>query len=289
MRRACIDIGSNTTRLLVAECGPHGLLEVDQQRAFTRIGRDVRSHGRITVAKLVEVVAVVAQQIAHARAIGAASVHAVATAAVRRAANAEELVAAIHDRCGLWVEVLSGEQEARLAFRGAVGTLERPTEATLAVIDVGGGSCEVAVGRASDGVRWWRSLELGSGEVADRCLSGDPPRAGEFEAARVLIGEAVEDLQVPAVQEAVAVGGSATSLRRLAGPMLDQRSLMRALTLLANVPGPELARRFALDRERIRLLPAGLLILQAISRRVTVPLHVGRGGMREGVLLEVAR
>ncbi len=288
MRLACIDIGSNTTRLLVAECRPEGLLEVHQQRAFTRLGRDLQAHGRITGAKLSEVVQVVAEQLDYAGSIGAESVEAVATAAIRRAVNGRELLAAIRARCELRVRVLSGEQEARLAFRGAAGTLDVPSQATLAVVDVGGGSCEVAVGCAPDQVRWWRSLDLGSGEVADRCLSGDPPEARELAAARALIGEAVEELQVPAVQQAVAVGGSATSLRRLTGPTLDQRSLMRALALLGNVPAPELARRFALDRERVRLLPAGLLILQAISSRLGVPLRVARGGLREGVLLEAS-
>jgi exopolyphosphatase/guanosine-5'-triphosphate,3'-diphosphate pyrophosphatase len=91
---------------------------------------------------------------------------------------------------------------------------------------------------------------------------------------------------VPHPAEAVAVGGSAASLCRLAGPFLDGEALKRALDLLARTRAADVARRFGLDRERVRLLPAGLLILEGVAGRFGVPLSVARGGIREGVLLE---
>jgi exopolyphosphatase/guanosine-5'-triphosphate,3'-diphosphate pyrophosphatase len=84
------------------------------------------------------------------------------------------------------------------------------------------------------------------------------------------------------------VGGSATSLRRLSGPLLDGEAFAHSLKLLCSARAVDIARRFALDIERVRLLPAGLLILQAASERFGATLQVGRGGLREGILLEEA-
>ena len=86
----------------------------------------------------------------------------VGTAAIRAASNREELCAAVHSACGIHVEVLTGEQEAQLAFTGALATLASPPAGTIGVIDVGGGSCELVTGTVADGVTWWRSVPIGS-------------------------------------------------------------------------------------------------------------------------------
>ena len=97
-------------------------------------------------------------------------------------------------------------------------------------------------------------------------------------------------IDVPQPDCAVAVGGSAASLRRLVGAVLEPDALERALArAVAASTAAEVARRFALDPERVRLLPAGMLILDAASQRLGRPLQIGRGGLREGVLLELAR
>ena len=287
MRSACIDIGSNTTRLLVAECDGERLLEIYQERAFTRIGRGVVDQGTIAPDKISEVVEVVARQLETAGKIGAREVYGVATAAIRRATNGAELLDEIRAACGLVIEVLSGEEEARLAFLGVAGTLGHDPLGSLGVVDVGGGSSELVVGTAPDTIGWSTSFGVGSGDVADRYLRSDPPLAQELAAARAHVAEAVEGIDAPRPAEAVA--GSAASLRRLAGPMLDRDSFARALALLGSEPASEVSRRFALDIERVRLLPAGLLILEAASELFGSPLQIGRGGVREGVLLEAGR
>jgi exopolyphosphatase/guanosine-5'-triphosphate,3'-diphosphate pyrophosphatase len=288
VRRACIDIGSNTTRLLVAERAAGSLLEVHQERSFTRIGRELSAHGAISPAKIEEVVRVVSEQLEYARELGAQEVRAVATAAIRRAANGSELTEAIGRACGLPVQVLSGEEEARLAFLGVAGTLDHVPMGCLGVVDVGGGSSELVIGNAPNRVSWSTSFVLGSGDLADSCLRSDPPAQHELAEARQRIARVLSGVQVPRPAEAVAVGGSATSLRRLAGPLLDREAFRRTLTLLGSERATDIARRFALDRERVRLLPAGLLILQAASELFGTALQIGRGGVREGVLLEGA-
>ena len=289
MRRACIDIGSNTTRLLVAECDHERLLEIYQERAFTRLGRGVVEHGEIPPAKISEVVEIVVEQLQTARQIGAKEVYGVATAAIRRASNGAALLEAIRGACDLAIEVLSGEEEARLAFLGVAATLGHDPSGSLGVVDVGGGSSELVVGTAPDKVGWSTSFGVGSGDLADRYLHSDPPGAHELAAARAHVADALDGIDAPRPTEAVAVGGSAASLRRLAGPLLDGDSFARAFNLLAAEPASEISRRFALDIERVRLLPAALVILQAASGLFASPLQIGRGGVREGVLLEAGR
>jgi exopolyphosphatase/guanosine-5'-triphosphate,3'-diphosphate pyrophosphatase len=286
VRRACIDIGSNTTRLLVAECEMEHLHEIHQDRAFTRIGRAIAGGGPIDETKMAEVVAVVCAQLERARELGSSEVWGVATAAIRRADNGCELVRAIESACGLKVKILSGEEEARLAFVGAAGTLGHQPRGALGVVDVGGGSSELVVGTAPDDVAWWFSFGVGSGDLADEFLRSDPPLMAEFAAARACVAAGLEGVDPPAPLEAVAVGGSATSLRRLAGSLLDKAAFERSLRALAAERATEVARRFAIDLERVRLLPAGLLILEAVSELFGTALQVGCGGIREGVLLE---
>jgi exopolyphosphatase/guanosine-5'-triphosphate,3'-diphosphate pyrophosphatase len=288
VRRACIDIGSNTTRLLVAECESQRLFEVHQERAFTRIGKGLLADLIIAPEKITEVVDVVASQVAHARELGSQEILGVATAAIRRAANGAALVAAIKEACGLEIRILGAQEEGRLAFVGASRTLGHAPAGTLGVVDVGGGSSELVVGTAPDQVSWCVSFGVGSGDLADDYLRSDPPSETELRLARARVDKALEGIEAPRPGEAVAVGGSATSLRRLAGPLLDAEAFKRTLALLCAEATADVARRFALDRERIRLLPAGLLILQAASELFGAALQIGHGGIREGVLLEAS-
>jgi exopolyphosphatase/guanosine-5'-triphosphate,3'-diphosphate pyrophosphatase len=288
VRRACIDIGSNTTRLLVADCVGGRLVEVHQEREFTHVRRGLTSGEEIGADKIAEVVRVVSSQLETARALGATQILGVATAAVRQAVNRDALVSAVHGSCGLEVQILSAKEEARLAFGGAARTLGYVPDGPLGVVDVGGGSSELVVGTAPDQVAWSVSFEVGSGQLADDCLQTDPPSAGELARARARVATAFDGVHPPRATRAVAVGGSAASLRRIAGPVLDTDAFARSLAVLAAESSAEVARRFELDAERVRLLPAGLLILQAASDLFGAPLEVGQGGLREGVLLEGA-
>jgi exopolyphosphatase/guanosine-5'-triphosphate,3'-diphosphate pyrophosphatase len=286
VRRACIDIGSNTTRLLVADCDGERLVEVHQARAFTHMRRALTFGEEIAPEKIAEVVAVVAGQLQAARDLAAADICVVATAAVRRARNRDALVSAVHAACGLEVAVLSAEEEARLAFSGAAHTLAHAPSGPLGVVDVGGGSSELVVGMAPDRMTWFASFDLGSGQLADECLRSDPPSAGEIERARARAHEVLDTAQPPRAARVVAVGGSATSLRRIAGPVLDSAAITRVLGLLTAGRAADVARRFALDADRVRLLPAGLLVLEAAAERFGAPLEIAQGGLREGILFE---
>jgi exopolyphosphatase/guanosine-5'-triphosphate,3'-diphosphate pyrophosphatase len=279
---ACIDIGSNTTRLLVAEAGDGRLREVLQQRAFTRLG----GKGGIGAEKIARCCEAVSTQMRVAAECGVERVRVIGTAAIRSAPNREELLAAIEEAAGVRVEVLSGEDEARFAFLGATHMLGHLPLGDVGVVDVGGGSTEIVVGTLSDGVKWAESFRVGSAYLADHYLRSDPPALGELEHLRRHVQGVFEGLDVPRPRVAYAVGGSATSLRRLVGASLDHEALQRGVRLLAELPIAEVARRFELHPERVRLLPAGMLLLDAASDVLGgVPLSVANGGLREGVLL----
>jgi exopolyphosphatase/guanosine-5'-triphosphate,3'-diphosphate pyrophosphatase len=284
---AAIDIGSNTTRVLVAEPADGQLRRVMDQRAYTRLGKAAKRNGAIDPEKVAEVADVVATQVRLAHELGAEAIRIVATAAIREATNCQEVAEEIAAACGVPVEVLSEEEEGRLAFIGAMRTLGTPVEGDVAVVDVGGGSTEIVVGTLTEGVRKVRSFRIGSGALADDFLSSDPPSAAEIRAMREHIGDFFEGVEFDQPQQAVAVGGSATSLRGLVGGVLEYETLERAVRVLTGDPIAVVAKRFELDPRRVSLLPAGVLLLEKVSDMLGCPLQVGKGGLRDGVILDV--
>jgi exopolyphosphatase/guanosine-5'-triphosphate,3'-diphosphate pyrophosphatase len=284
---AAIDIGSNTTRVLVAEPQEGQLRKVMEQRAYTRIGASSKRNGAIDRDKASEVAGVVATQVRLARELGAEAIRTVATAAIRDATNRDEVVAEIERTAGVLVEVLSEHDEGRLAFIGATKTLGYPVEGEVGVVDVGGGSSEIALGTIADGVRDVLSFKIGSGQLADEFLSNDPPSASELRAVREHIADFFAGVQVEHPVQAVAVGGSATSLRSLVGTVLEYETLERAIRVLTGDPIADVAKRFELDPRRVRILPTGVLLLEKLSELLGQPLLIGKGGLREGIILEL--
>ncbi len=283
---AAIDIGSNTTRLLVAEPIDGQLKKVMEQRAYTRINKAIRDSGAIPAEKASEVGEVVATQVRLARELGAETIRAVATAAVREASNGAVVAQQIGDAAGVPVEILSEEEEGRLSFLGATKTLGHPVEGRVGVVDVGGGSTEVILGTVPGGVQEVRSWRVGSGVLADELITSDPPSAAEIRKVRDRIDDLFAGVEIDHPAQAVAVGGSATSLRRLVGAVLEYETLERGVRVLCGDPAADVARRFELDPERVRILATGVLLLEKLSDLLGQPLQIGKGGLREGVVLD---
>jgi exopolyphosphatase/guanosine-5'-triphosphate,3'-diphosphate pyrophosphatase len=284
---AAIDIGSNTTRLLVAEPVDGRLKTVMEQRAYTRINKAIRDSGEIPPEKAAEVGEVVATQVRLARELGAETIRAVATAAVREASNGKGVAEGIAKESGVPVDVLSGEDEGRLSFIGATKTLGHPADGLVGVVDVGGGSTEVILGTVPGGVREVRSWRVGSGVLADELIASDPPSAAEIRKVRDRIDDIFAEVEVEQPAQAVAVGGSATSLRRLVGAVLEYETLERGIRVLCGDPAADVARRFELDPQRVRILATGVLLLEKLSELLGRPLQIGKGGLREGVILDL--
>jgi exopolyphosphatase/guanosine-5'-triphosphate,3'-diphosphate pyrophosphatase len=284
---AAVDIGSNTTRVLVAEPQDGQLRKVMEQRAYTRFEKDSKRKGKITDEKITELAEVVSTQVRLAEELGAEAIRIVATAAVRESKNAEQAAKRIGDAAGLEVDVLSEEEEGRLAFIGATKTLGHPVEGDIGVVDVGGGSSEIILGTVAGGVSEVRSFKIGSGAVAEEFLTNDPPSAAEIRSLRDYIDDFFEGIEIDHPAQAVAVGGSATSLRTLVGAVLEYETLERAVRVLTGDPIAEVAKKFELDPRRVKILPAGVLILEKLSELLGQGLQIGKGGLREGIILDL--
>jgi exopolyphosphatase/guanosine-5'-triphosphate,3'-diphosphate pyrophosphatase len=280
-----IDIGSNTTRLLVAEPEEGQLRKVMEQRAYTRIGKDASKDGKITAEKVAEVAEVVTRQVRLAEEMGAEVIKAVATAAIREAQNRDKVVREIEEAARVKIDVLDEEEEGRFAFIGATKSLGHPVDGTIAVVDVGGGSSEVIYGSVPEGVTEVRSFKIGSGSLTEDHLESDPPSAAEIRELRDHISDFFDGVELEHPDQAVAVGGSATSLRTLVGAVLEYETLERAVRVLSSDEIFEVAKRFELDSRRVKLLPAGVLLLERFSQLLGRPLQIGKGGLREGIIL----
>lgn len=278
-----IDVGSNTVRLLVVG-GGRQLLTV---REAIGLGAVVEQSGTIPQDKLAETADVVAGFAELARREGAEHLDVLITSPGRQAANGHDLLDAVAVAARAPVRVLTAAEEGRLAFIGALAGTSGLIRRRVAVVDVGGGSAQVAVGTRTGGPTWIRSLDIGSLRLSRRCLPDDPPGKDALVAA----GEEVERLLVgfdpPEPQAALAVGGTARTLRRLVGGRLDAGALEGALELLATTSQRQLIERHDLPPHRARTIAAGAVIFSALQARLRTPLKVSRTGLREGALAEL--
>ncbi len=285
MRVAVVDVGSNTIRLLVGVRDGDRIAEIVRGKRVVGLGADVERSGAISAPKLAETVECVAGFVEDARGAGAELIDVVVASPGRQARNAPQLMHLLSRATEIEARVLSREDEARLAFEGALAGIT--PRGAVAVCDVGGGSAQVAIGTVEHGPAWLRSVDLGSLRLSARIPHGDPPGRKELAALRSEARAAVSALTPPLPGGAVAVGGTARSLRKLVGPSLGAGELDEAFDLLRRTPAAELAGRYDIDLWRARALTAGTAIVAALQSLLGVSLEVGRGGLREGVVLEL--
>jgi exopolyphosphatase / guanosine-5'-triphosphate,3'-diphosphate pyrophosphatase len=279
-----VDVGSNTVRLLVTRRGRPILSE----REMLRLGADVERDGRIGDDKLARTASVVGRYAEAARAAGVDRLEVLITSPGRQAANGERLAEAIETAARCPVRILSATEEARLGFVGAVRAAGPPGRRLVAVVDVGGGSAQVAVGTRRDGPQWIRSIDIGSQRLTSRVLREDPPGKESLESARAEVERQLDGFEPPQPRTAYAIGGSARAVKRIVGGSLGRDDLSMALSLLAATPAAELVRLFEIDDERTRTVAAGAVILAALQERLHTPLRVVRGGLRDGALIDLA-
>jgi exopolyphosphatase / guanosine-5'-triphosphate,3'-diphosphate pyrophosphatase len=129
------------------------------------------------------------------------------------------------------------------------------------------------------------SFKIGSGSLAEDHLESDPPSAAEIRGLRDHVADFFDGVELEHPDQAVAVGGSATSLRTLVGAVLEYETLERAVRVLSSDEIVDVAKRFELDSRRVKLLPAGVLLLERFSQMLGQPLQIGKGGLREGIIL----
>jgi exopolyphosphatase/guanosine-5'-triphosphate,3'-diphosphate pyrophosphatase len=277
MRVAVVDIGTNSTRLLVADVGADGsVTELERRSRVTRLGDGVDATGVLSAAAIERVLAALDEYAAAIEHHGADARPAVLTSAVRDAANGPGFVALVEQRYGLQARAIPGGEEAQLTYLGA--TSDRAghgTERTL-VIDVGGGSTELIVG-AGRAVEFSVSLQAGVVRQSERHLHGDPPSVPELDALGTevtsLIEEAVPEAVRRGAARAIAVGGTATSCAaidqaldpydpsRVHGYRLELSTLKLLLSRLASMDLAERRKLRGLHPDRAPTVVAGVAIL----------------------------
>jgi exopolyphosphatase/guanosine-5'-triphosphate,3'-diphosphate pyrophosphatase len=215
MRVAVVDIGTNSTRLLVAEVEGDRVEELARRTTVTRLGQGVDASGKLAHAAMDRVHATLRQYTAIMRELRSVANVAVLTSAVRDAANGAAFTTAVRERHGLDARTIEGDEEARLTFLGA--TSERPASDTTptVVIDIGGGSTEFVVGTGHE-ARFHVSTQAGVVRMTERHLHHDPPAPGELHAlredVRAVITEGVPPDVRSSVEAAIAVAGTATTV-----------------------------------------------------------------------------
>jgi exopolyphosphatase / guanosine-5'-triphosphate,3'-diphosphate pyrophosphatase len=278
-RAAVIDIGTNSTRLLVADVDDDRVTELDRRTAVTRLGRGLGLSGSLSSEAIEDVCGVVAEYVDVYEQLGAETIAAVATSAVRDAANGDAFIAELRERFSLGARILDGAQEARLTYRGA--TAQRRERRSALVIDIGGGSTELVVGSGTD-VDFHASLQAGVVRFSERHLSSDPPTPAELEAlageTRGLIDDAITDLPATDVEIGIAVAGTPTSLaaieleldpydaEQVHGHQLAIDSIQQMLSRLASLSGTERRAVIGLDPDRAPTIVAGVVILIEVMR-----------------------
>jgi exopolyphosphatase/guanosine-5'-triphosphate,3'-diphosphate pyrophosphatase len=280
MRIAVVDLGTNSTRLLVADVRDGRLTELDRRTNVTRLGEGVDATGRLADAAMERVFGALTgyrQAVDHH---GAERVVAVATSAVRDSANGERFRAELRERFGIDARTISGDEEARLTFLGA--TTGRPAGGRTVVIDIGGGSTELVVGSPGEPPEFHVSTQAGSVRQTERHLPSDPVPDGELaelrdEVREIATAAVPEDVRAGA-EHGIAVAGTATSLaaidqrldpydpERVDGYELTLEAVERMLRELAALPLDERRSVPGLHPDRAPTIVGGAAILAESMR-----------------------
>ena len=280
MRVAVVDIGTNSTRLLIADVEGSEVREVVRRTTVTNLGRGVSLTDRLCSDAIDGVCTVIGEYKALYEEMGAERVLAIATSAVRDALNGEVFIAELRERFDLDARMLTGEEEAHLTYLGA--TSARPNEDATLVFDIGGGSTELIVGSGRD-VAFHTSLQAGTIRQSERHLNSDPPDPHELEDLADDVRHLIEDAIATSPEaaqgvHAIAVAGTPTSLAaidqeldpydpsRIHGYTLALRPIQHMLSRLSALPLAERLRVTGLHPGRAPTIVAGAVILVQVMR-----------------------
>ena len=306
MRVASIDIGTNTILLLVADLDEQGTIHpIEHQQRLPRLGRDVDDKGVIHVSAFDRVVRILHEYKNLAIHLAANRIVAVATSAIRDAANKDEFVSYVKRTTGIGIEILSGEDEALCTYRGAVSGFPETGHRT-AVVDIGGGSTEFSFPSPCEGNRndktavEQQSFQIGCVRLSERFFRHNPPEPQEIENARGLITREFSRLKDLDLSEysLIGVAGTATTLACLdQGLMEFEIEKVSGYTMECNRVGEWLVRLVALKTEEILslskttegradILTAGVLILHEFMTQIRLKkIVVSERGLRYGLAI----
>ena len=299
VRCAVIDIGTNSVKLHVGERRAGNVWQTVSDRAVvTRLGEGLDEHRLLQTEPMQRTADAVVEMVEESRRLGAAEIAAVATAGMRIATNSAELIEAVSDRCGVGIEVISGEEEARLAYLAATSELDIGQRSSV-VFDTGGGSTEFTFGRAGH-VEERFSIDVGAAPYTERFgLDGVVSDEGLAEARQVIAAELSQLDGRPRPNALVGMGGALTNLAAVQhelaaydseivhGTVLDREEIDRQIELYRSRPADERRAIVGLQPARATVILAGALIVRTVLGKLDCSeLTVCDRGLRHGVLVE---
>ncbi len=287
MRVAVVDVGSNSVRLLVAGVERGRVLELERDRVYLRLGDDAYRLGRIGARKLNELELVAEHFAQRARIARVERIESIVTAPARQSSNADEVIDVLTDATRAPVRVLTAEEEGRLAWEGAVSLMDDAPR-SVGVVDLGGGSCEIAIGRPGRGATSVFSRDAGALRVARAYLPHERPNEDAVALARAGIRELLDGVDPPHPDASLAVGGTARAVGRLIGLRFGRRKLDELAERIVRDGVRAVTSELDITEGRRETLLAGILVLADIAGRLDSKLEVGRGGLREGAALALA-
>jgi exopolyphosphatase / guanosine-5'-triphosphate,3'-diphosphate pyrophosphatase len=291
VRVAAVDIGTNTTRLLVADVGDGRVVEVVRREAITRLGEKVDRRRILLPTAVARVRNVLVDYRREAELLGAERVLAVATSAVRDADNGEAFLGEVEWSYGFTTRLLSGDEEAAMTLAGV--SSDGPLAPRTLVVDVGGGSTELVVA-AGSGVESAISTEAGSVRLTERFLRSDPPHGEELAACETYVRSLLPRL---AVDHAIGVAGTIATAAKIEregalsvhGDRLSRERVGEILDRLAALPLAERERVHGLLSARAPVIVAGLVVLHEILVYYDIPeLTVSERDLLDGAALAAA-
>lgn len=303
---AIIDCGTNTIRLLITAADGHGgLLEQDRRMEIVRLGQGVDATGAFHRDALNRTFAAAERyaEVIDRHHIGPQRTRFVATSASRDVSNRDEFFAGITARLGVSPDVISGQEEARLSFTGALSSAELAASSqTVLVTDIGGGSTELIIGDSATGPRSAISLDVGSVRITERFFHEDPPPAEDLAVATEHIDRLLADSGIdwPSVHTWIGVAGTITTLAAVDLDLVEyDRSVVDGHRIareqvgaladeLAGLSSEQIRGRNGVHPQRADVITAGALIAARIADRLSVPqLRVSEADILDGAALEL--
>jgi len=300
--RASIDIGTNSVLLLIAEQTEKGLQVLEEAQRLPRLGSMIDSNRLLAKESMYKVLEALSEYVAIIQKYGdevLAKTVVTATSAVRDAANKEEFLTLIKETVGFQVLILSGEDEAKYTYLGAISQTKIESDSIM-IVDIGGGSTELAVGNSTNLLRGI-SINMGSVRFNERFLLHNPPYQAEIGECRRSIESLLSatQLRFPLNTQVVAVSGTATSLAAIDQQLFPYRSSGINNYRLNNDKLATFIRLFSIHtfeyllelhpevmKGRVDVFLAGLLILEGVLRYARAEeFIVSNGGIRHGILL----
>jgi exopolyphosphatase/guanosine-5'-triphosphate,3'-diphosphate pyrophosphatase len=300
MRIGAIDIGTNTVLLLVAEKRDEALVAIEERAAITRLGEGVDKSRELKPQAIARTSAALDDYAKITRALGVEKMAVVGTSAMRDARGGEKIRAYVNEKFGVDARVLSGDEEARMTFAGALSGLSISPDEDVAVFDIGGGSTEIVRGK-NGVIDYAHSFDIGSVRLTERHVKNDPPSIDEIQAmtdAAILEFAPAQSVRASRV---VGIAGTVTTLAAVAlemkdydgarvhGHVMTRDTISKTVSRLASLPLAQRQNVIGLEPKRADVIVAGgIIAITALRALGAEEFVVSDRGVRWGLALEVA-